>query len=422
MYQIDHPTASTTLPASTAVGTAGFFTDGNPGTGLAPTVVPAEFLNMLMLELINAITGAGLALSKNGFTQLQQAVKRYAQSTPILSDTGGAANSYSAVNADPLAPDIVTGVTQRIVIGHSNAGPSTYAPDGLAAKPIYGLGLQPLQGGELLMGSIATLVYLGSANAGAGAWILTHCAGGALQIAPAVASRHALTKGQADALYAPLGGSGMIGESFSWPMASNPSYGILCNGAAVSSTVYSALFAKMVRYKVGATISIASTGVVSWAGHGLLANGPVKFSTTGTLPTGLVAGTTYYVMAAGLTADAFQLSATVGGAAIATTGGQLGVHTAINAPWGCANDLSTFNVPNAPPDYAVVQAAGNEGTTTVGQVIGHSHTTFRTAGSGVAPGSNIAPAEADGLGVTGFTGGSANFAAGVRMRIYIRFA
>lgn len=75
------------------------------------------------------------------------------------------------------------------------------------------------------------------------------------------------------------------------------------------------------------TMTIASPCVVSLTAHGLTLNDMVKFTTTGALPTGLVAGTTYYVIAAGLTADAFQVSASQGGSAINTTGGQSGVHT-----------------------------------------------------------------------------------------------
>lgn len=73
------------------------------------------------------------------------------------------------------------------------------------------------------------------------------------------------------------------------------------------------------------TISIATPGVISWTAHGLPADTAVKFSTTGALPTGLVAGTTYYVVNVG--ANDFQVAATRGGAAIATTGTQSGTHT-----------------------------------------------------------------------------------------------
>jgi hypothetical protein len=76
-----------------------------------------------------------------------------------------------------------------------------------------------------------------------------------------------------------------------------------------------------------ATITIASPAVVTRNSHGLSANDTVKFSTTGALPTGITAGTTYYVLATGLTSNTFRISATAGGAAINTSGSQSGVHT-----------------------------------------------------------------------------------------------
>lgn len=78
------------------------------------------------------------------------------------------------------------------------------------------------------------------------------------------------------------------------------------------------------------TLTIASPCVVTWAAHGLAANTPIAFTTTGTLPTGLVAGTVYYVRAP--TADTFNVSATSGGAAINTSGTQSGAHTATANP------------------------------------------------------------------------------------------
>lgn len=80
------------------------------------------------------------------------------------------------------------------------------------------------------------------------------------------------------------------------------------------------------------TITIAAPGVVSWNAHGLVAGTPVMFATTGALPTGLTAGTTYYVSATGLTTNAFSLSANSGGATITTSGTQSGVHTLSTVP------------------------------------------------------------------------------------------
>lgn len=74
------------------------------------------------------------------------------------------------------------------------------------------------------------------------------------------------------------------------------------------------------------TVSIASPAVVTWTGHAWSAGQPVKLTTTGALPTGLTAGTTYYVI--NTASNTFQLAATPGGAAINTSGSQSGVHTA----------------------------------------------------------------------------------------------
>ncbi len=76
------------------------------------------------------------------------------------------------------------------------------------------------------------------------------------------------------------------------------------------------------------TVTIASPAVFSLTAHGLAAGDSVIFQTTGALPTGLTAGTTYYVITAGLTADAFEVSATAAGSAVNTSGSQSGTHTA----------------------------------------------------------------------------------------------
>lgn len=74
------------------------------------------------------------------------------------------------------------------------------------------------------------------------------------------------------------------------------------------------------------TISIATPGVVTDTAHGLVVGSPVVFSTTGALPTGLTAGTTYYVKTVA-DANSYTVAATPGGSAIATSGTQSGTHT-----------------------------------------------------------------------------------------------
>jgi hypothetical protein len=73
--------------------------------------------------------------------------------------------------------------------------------------------------------------------------------------------------------------------------------------------------------------AVASTDLLNTVGHGLAVNTPIVPSTTGTLPGGLTAATTVYVIASGLTADAFKVSATVGGSAIDITSAGTGTHS-----------------------------------------------------------------------------------------------
>lgn len=76
------------------------------------------------------------------------------------------------------------------------------------------------------------------------------------------------------------------------------------------------------------TITIANPAVVTLTAHGLVAGQVVQFSTTGALPAPLVSGVNYYVLAAGLDSNDFEVSLTAGGTAISTTGGsQSGTHS-----------------------------------------------------------------------------------------------
>lgn len=71
--------------------------------------------------------------------------------------------------------------------------------------------------------------------------------------------------------------------------------------------------------EVGQSFTATDVGdLFTKVGHGFVAASAVRF-TGASLPTGIVAGTTYYVIAGGLTADAFKVSATVAGAAVTLT-------------------------------------------------------------------------------------------------------
>lgn len=81
MYQIDVSTAVASAPGSTSPGTAGFFTDGNPLTATPATVVPAEWLNSVMRELLAVVVAGGVTPHKAQFNNLLTAIQALAAAT-----------------------------------------------------------------------------------------------------------------------------------------------------------------------------------------------------------------------------------------------------------------------------------------------------------------------------------------------------
>lgn len=71
----------------------------------------------------------------------------------------------------------------------------------------------------------------------------------------------------------------------------------------------------------------AGTNLLTSTTHGLVADTPVRFTSDTTLPAGLAAATTYYVIASGLTADAFKVSTTLGGSEVDLTDAGTGAHS-----------------------------------------------------------------------------------------------
>ncbi len=96
------------------------------------------------------------------------------------------------------------------------------------------------------------------------------------------------------------------------------------------------------------TVSVADPAVVTWNAHGLSAGQPIVFSNEGgALPTGLTAGTVYYVRSAGLTANEFTVSTTPGGAAVEVTAAGTGTTTASAPPAGQTDLFYGLALPGA---------------------------------------------------------------------------
>lgn len=75
------------------------------------------------------------------------------------------------------------------------------------------------------------------------------------------------------------------------------------------------------------TITIASPAVITKSAHGLQIGDSVQFTTTGALPTGITTSQDYYVISDSFGVNSFEVSLTVGGAAVNTSGSQSGTQT-----------------------------------------------------------------------------------------------
>lgn len=100
----------------------------------------------------------------------------------------GTPNIYIVAFANPLS-SLLDGTVLSFKANSSNTGPSTFKPDTLATKPILGLGLSALQGGEIVAGEFQQLVFSLIHDS----WILLTNAGGGKQLSRPTQSQHAAT-------------------------------------------------------------------------------------------------------------------------------------------------------------------------------------------------------------------------------------
>ncbi len=75
VHRIDGTSAAVALPAAGAVvGTPGYFSEGNPGTGTPATVVSQAWANMVQEELVGIAVAAGLTPTKGSNGQIAAAL------------------------------------------------------------------------------------------------------------------------------------------------------------------------------------------------------------------------------------------------------------------------------------------------------------------------------------------------------------
>jgi len=123
---------------------------------------------------------ANLELAINGLSQIGSG--SYAAG-------GGTANAHTAAFNPPVAA-LTDGMVLKYKASVANTGACTFNPNGLGAKPLVGFGHSALQGGEIVVNSDVWLQY--NTSIGGGSWVLIDSSGGALQVAPATQSQHAV--------------------------------------------------------------------------------------------------------------------------------------------------------------------------------------------------------------------------------------
>lgn len=117
------------------------------------------------------------------------------ENADFYSISTGVANAY-ILTSSPARATLPDGLQIRFKVAATNTTASTLKVDAQAVRPIIGLALLPLQGGELFLNGTATVVWSTTLTS----WVLLNCTGGSLQIKDATASQHAVTYAQAQSL------------------------------------------------------------------------------------------------------------------------------------------------------------------------------------------------------------------------------
>ncbi|HDR9099676.1 TPA: hypothetical protein QDA86_003014 [Burkholderia vietnamiensis] len=97
--------------------------------------------------------------------------------TPLYSVDTGAANVYKAAYA-PTVTALTDGMKLRFRAKTANTGASTFAPDGVAAAPIWGADHVALAGGEIVVNGEIEVQWNAALSNGNGAWVLCENTGG----------------------------------------------------------------------------------------------------------------------------------------------------------------------------------------------------------------------------------------------------
>lgn len=225
----------------------------------------------------------------------------------------------------------------------------------------------------------------------------------------------------------PASGGWVTGDIRPYPLlGAVPSGWLECDGNAVDRTTYADLFAALCPSETAdQTLINVSADTIETAADTIAQTGvPVRVSSSGSLPTGVSAGTTYYAIktAANAIALASSLSNAIAGTKVNITATGSGTLTIQYFPWGGGDWSTTFNTPGLARRSLV--GSGGTATSTLAACLGatggaethtlttaempsHSHTLQKYSGAGSSDGIavNSSSTAAATAGLVNSTGG-----------------
>lgn len=307
----------TIAPGDTATATGEVVlvaeTAGEAGSGLPAdsTVVPVDALAWIDTVTLTAITTAGVdAETDDDYLVRWIVLRALSNDTPVL-----------AVDAAALLKNLIPGIDRTMALDNFDPGAMTFGNEkfvSVAASDVLG---EPVAGGlktagEELVESKRELNFsmhvidfnYRSIDIASTFSVIDGFDGPTTE----TAVEDALASYLSPAVF---GSDGTVGSADTSVVVAKTHVRYLEIAAVINAVEGVDEISALTLGRVQSVTGVAATDLFTAVAHGLAADDPVVFGGL-TGGAGITAGTTYYVIASGLTADAAKVSATLGGASI----------------------------------------------------------------------------------------------------------
>jgi hypothetical protein len=133
------------------------YRNGDARLGIQGSIPPAEAFESPMREIVALIDFSGLTPTSDDLAQLTKGVRSQALNFAV--DTGSVNNL--SVAYDPVFVELTNGLPLRVLVAHTNTGPSNLVVNNLVAAAIKRADRTDVQAGDLVAGEVACVVYDG---------------------------------------------------------------------------------------------------------------------------------------------------------------------------------------------------------------------------------------------------------------------